>query len=227
MDKCCRRLYSFDARALQGERTMSRYECMVAAVALWGGSLTCSAGAATVEEAMQNVSASLARVPHLSDSDLLSDERGQRYEAAKRFIVEKQCSSGKANPLILTSLPLRLNLRGSLQGSGRVGISAVDVIQGERHVPSGPSFDIPLRVSAVADVPKEYLKEMTAFIETKGLPDEVVNKLRKALPQDYERLAIRIERLMNSFDPEACAKQRRDWLRADRPRYPIFVPPTF
>ena len=192
----------------------SRYALRAIAASLAAVSL--SAMAQNVEETMRRLHASLARVPHISDSDLLSDERSARFTAARRFIQEKQCASGRANPVVLTSVALRMNLYGNVHQDGRVTVAPTSGAQ---------PFELPLRFSTLADFPREYLKDMSALIETKGLPGEVADRLQKDLPQNYETLTARVEKIMNSFDARSCANYTR-WGR-DEARHAIFVPPTF
>lgn len=177
-----------------------------------------SALAQSVEEAMRRMHASLARVPHVSDSDLLSDERSERFAAARRFIHEKQCASGRANPVVLTSVALRMNLYGNVHQDGRVTVAPI--------AGGAQPFELPLRFSTLADFPREYLKDISALIETKGLPDELTSRLRSELPENYAALTARVERIMNTFDLQRCPRYvRRD--SGEGPHHAIFVPPTY
>ena len=81
-----------------------------------------------------------------------------------------------------------------------------------------------MRASPVAQFPNEYLKDMTALVETKGIPAELAQKLRREMAGNYERLSSRVHGLMSHFNPGQCAwpgpYERR---RAET----IFIPPTF
>jgi hypothetical protein len=176
-----------------------------------------SASAQSVEDAMRRMHASLARVPHLSDSDLLAEEGSRRFAAANSFVLAKQCASGRANPVVVSSLALKMNLYGSIREDGRFSISPI--------ASGGHPFEIPLKFTTVADFPKEYLRDMSALIETKGLPEELAERLKRELPQNYEKLSIRVEKLMSGFDPRRCPNYTR-WSLDER-HYAIFVPPTF
>jgi hypothetical protein len=175
-----------------------------------------------LQETVQKLDARLAKIPHLSDSDLLSDERGQRYESTRKFIRDKQCSAGVANPVFLISLPIKLSLKGSFEDGGNVRLSGLSPEEGQGTRTSGPqnSFEIPMRISTLAGFPNEYLKEMSSLLETKGLPGETAQRLRKQIPESYDKLTDRVEQLVNGFDARACPR------RVYRPAT-IFVPPTF
>lgn len=187
-----------------------------------------------LQETVQSINASLASVPHVNESDLLGDESGHRYRVSASFIRDKQCSSGSANPMILVARPVKINLRGSIEESGTIVFS--DVAPAETAGGAKPSqkygFEVPLRVSAVADLPNEYLKEMSALLETKGLPPETAEKLKKDLPETYERLVARVDKLVNDFHPSVCprvvAQRKRERVRSAILALPrSFVPPTF
>ncbi len=199
------------------------------------------AGPATLQEAVQTLDSGLARVPYVSSSDLASEEQGRRYEAAARFVRNKQCSAGTANPLFLTSLPLNLRLTGNLAGDGRIEFSAAKEGTGSstRLAPE-QGVEVLLRASTLADLPNEYLREMSALIEAKGLPDEVVQRLKNEVPGTYQKLTVRINKLVSDFDPNSCgvsaqsktpprqAASRAPAPRPDKPRQErsagIFVP---
>ena len=182
----------------------------------------------TVEEAMHEIHGGLARIRHLNDSDVLSEELGPRYEATRKFIHDRQCSSGTANPLILTSLPMKLHLTAGLDEDGSLKISG---LSGEAARPeksaSGDTFEIPLRISTLSDFPNEYLKERIALLESRSLPGEVAEKLKKEVPETYEKLTNRIEKLVNAFDPTTCAKPAKRKNATAGIGSIIFVPPTF
>lgn len=198
---------------------MWRYHVvMIGALALSGcaNNISRPAVPVTLQEAMQKLNADLAKIPHLNASDLLSDERGQRYEATKKFIHDKQCSVGSANPVLVISLPTMVNLKGSLEPNGSARISG-----------AGDRFEIPLRIAGLVDLPNEYLKDMAALMESKSLPEELAKKLKKELPETYEKLTSRVSNLLNSFDPRSCSRMPRQREFLDRERLILFVPPTF
>jgi hypothetical protein len=202
-------------RHWEGETMAGRYELTTLAASLALTAL--SASAQSVEETMRRMHASLARVPHVSDSDLLSDERSARFAAARRFIHEKQCASGRANPVLLSAVALRMNLYGNVHQDGRVTVAPI--------AGGTQPFELPLRFSTLADFPREYLKDMSALIETRGLPEELTSRLRAELPENYAALTARVEKLMNAFQLQTCSRYvRRD---GEGPYHAIFVPPTY
>ena len=153
----------------------------------------------SLQQAVQNVDSGLVRISYVSSSDLASDEKGQRYQAAVRFVRDKQCSSGTANPLFLTSLPMNVRVTGNLASDGRIEFSTEKAQGG-----SAKGVEVSLRASTLADLPNEYLREMSALLQSKGLPDEVMNRLKKEVPGTYQTLTVRINRLVNEFDPNSC-----------------------
>jgi hypothetical protein len=184
----------------------------------------------TLEQAMQRINAGLGTTPRLSESDLLSDERGHHYQAARNSIRDKQCSSGTANPLLQISLPIKINLKGSVEPNGSVrifGPSNPEADQSARQSSEAATFDIPVRFSTLADLPNEYLKERVALVETKGLPDEVAKKLRKEIPEAYEKLSARVLNLMNTFDPWSCRRPVRARWGSEKDAWIPFIAPTF
>jgi len=42
------------------------------------------------------------------------------------------------------------------------------------------------------------------LLQSKGLPDEVMNRLKKEVPGTYQTLTVRINKLVNEFDPNSC-----------------------
>jgi len=176
----------------------------VAALALAGfGCVSNRSG--TLQDTVRNIDSGLVRIPYVSSSDLASEERGQRYQAATRFVRDKQCSAGTANPLFLTSLPLNVRLSGNLAGDGRIEFSAERAEGPGRSKPaSGQGVEVLLRASTLADLPNEYLREMSALIQSKGLPDEIVQRLKKEVPGTYQMLTARIGKLVSDFDPNTC-----------------------
>ncbi len=201
------------------------------AIALWtcGAVFSSPVPATTIDEAIQRLDTSLTGVQHLTHADLLSEEGGARYSQARRFVHNKQCDSGTANPLVLTSLPIKANLEGTLGDNGNISISGVmlDGVERPMTSSSGRLVEIPLRISTLADLPQEYLREMASLIETKGLPAEVANKLKNEVPQHYARLTTRVQMLMNDFDPRFCPRSVGRGAQTERYRNIIFVPPTF
>jgi len=213
------------------ENIMWRFRVAMIGVLALSGCQNISARPAapmTVEEAIHEINGGLARIPNLNDSDILSDERGPRYEASRKFIHDRQCSSGTANPLLLTSLPMKLHLKGGLDEDGSLKVAGLG---GEVDDPaksgSGETFEIPLRISALSDFPHEYLKERVALLESGSLPGEVAEKLKREVPETYEKLVARIGKLVNAFDPATCPKPARFKKAPVRFGSIIFVPPTF
>jgi len=214
----------------------------VAALALAGFGCVSNrtAGPGTLQEAVQNLDSGLLRVPYVSSSDLASDERGRRYQAATRFVRDKQCSAGTANPLFLTSLPMNVRLTGNLAGDGRIEFSATTVEGTGRSTrpTSEQGVEVLLRASTLADLPNEYLREMSALLQAKGLPDEIMQRLKKEVPGTYQTLTARINKLVSDFDPGTCgavarkptpskpAASRAEAPRPERPRSAagLFVP---
>jgi hypothetical protein len=172
----------------------------VAALALagCGGMSKESSGNDTLQGAVRNVDSGLVRIAYVSSSDLASDDKGQRYQAAVRFVRDKQCSSGTSNPLFLTSLPMNVRLSGNLAADGKVDFSTA------KSEGAGQGVEVLLRASTLADLPNEYLREMSALLQSKGLPDEVMNRLKKEVPGTYQTLTVRINKLVNEFDPKSC-----------------------
>lgn len=173
---------------------------VVAALALagCGGMSKQSGGNDTLQGAVRNIDSGLVRIAYVSSSDLASDDKGQRYQAATRFVREKQCSSGTANPLFLTSLPMNVRLSGNIAADGKVDFSTA------KSEGAGQGVEVLLRASTLADLPNEYLREMSALLQSKGLPDEVMNRLKKEVPGTYQTLTVRINKLVNEFDPKSC-----------------------
>lgn len=133
----------------------------------------------------------LMEVGYLSDADLLSEEWSQQFQAARRFVRLRQCETRAPNPLVYLSPPLGSSAHGAAPGS-----------------------DLPLRVSTVANVPNEYLKDMTSLSEAPGMPPEMAEKLRREIPANYEKLSVRVRLLIGEFDPRGCYRrglQPRRW----------------
>lgn len=190
----------------------------IAALAL-AGCAGRSAGPGTLQETVQNLDSGLLRIPYVSSSDLASEEQGRRYEAAARFVRDKQCSAGTSNPLFLTSLPVNVRLTGNLAGDGRIEFSAERAEGASRSKPSSEQgVEVLLRASTLADLPNEYLREMSALIQAKGLPDEVVQRLKKEVPGTYQKLTVRINKLVSDFDPGTCGRVARQAKPAAPPR---------
>lgn len=174
----------------------------VAALALAGFGCA-STRSTTLQQAVQNVDSGLVRIAYVSSSDLASDDKGQRYLAATRFVRDKQCSSGTANPMFLTSLPMNVRLSGNLAADGRIDFSTA------KSEGAGQGVEVLLRASTLADLPNEYLREMSALLQSKGLPDEVMNRLKKEVPGTYQMLTVRINKLVSEFDPKSCGVSAR------------------
>jgi len=185
-----------------------------------------------LQGAVQSIDASLASVPHVNESDLLGDENSHRYRVSASFIRDKQCSSGFANPMILVARPVKINLRGSIEEGGTIVFSDVapEATAGGAKPGQKYGFEVPLRVSAVADLPNEYLKEMSALLETKGLPEETAEKLKREVPETYQRLAARVDKLVNDFHPSVCPRavvQRKKERVRQAAVLRSLMPPTF
>jgi hypothetical protein len=189
----------------------------------------------TLQDTVRNIDSGLVRIAYVSSSDLASDEKGRRYQAATRFVRDKQCSAGTANPLFLTSLPLNVRLTGNLAADGKIDFSAA------KSEGAGQGVEVLLRASTLADLPNEYLREMSALLQSKGLPDEVMQRLKREVPGTYQTLTARINKLVSDFDPNSCgvsaqptapsriaAAPRAPAPRPERPRQErsagIFVP---
>jgi len=189
-----------------GGNVVWKYLLVTIAALAFAGCAGRPAGPATLQETVRNLDSGLVRIPYVSSSDLASEERGQRYQAATRFVRDKQCSAGTANPLFLTSLPLNVRLSGNLAGDGRIEFSAERAEGAGRSAKpaSGQGVEVLLRASTLADLPNEYLREMSALIQSKGLPDEIVQRLKKEVPGTYQTLTARIGKLVSDFDPGTC-----------------------
>jgi hypothetical protein len=94
---------------------------------------------------------------------------------------------------------MNVRLTGNVGSDGRIEFST-DKAQGG----SGKGVEVSLRASTLADLPNEYLREMSALLQSKGLPDEVMQRLRKEVPGTYQTLTVRINKLVNEFDPKSC-----------------------
>jgi len=107
----------------------------------------CTAAAAaqgvTLEQALEKVRLALASIPYVRHADLIGDESGARYRAARDFIREQQCLARTANPLL--ALPASLGVRGTLVPS--------------QTPPVAETFELPFRIASLADLPNEYLKD--------------------------------------------------------------------
>jgi hypothetical protein len=127
-------------------------------------------------------------VGYLSDADLLSEEWSQQFQAARRLVRLRQCETRAPNPLVYLSPAL---------GAG-----------------AAPGGELPLRVSTVANVPNEYLKDMTLLSEAPGMPAGMAEKLRREIPANYDKLSARVRLLIGEYDPRHCsrrAQQHRRW----------------
>lgn len=127
-------------------------------------------------------------VRYLSDADLLSEEWSQQFQAARQLVRLRQCETRAPNPLVYISPAL---------GGG-----------------AAPGGELPLRVSPVANVPNEYLKDMTALSEAPGMPAGMAEKLRREIPANYDKLSARVRLLIGEYDPRLCARralQHRRW----------------
>jgi hypothetical protein len=163
-------------------------------VVLLGALIACAGCESAYSRKPDTVSAvqgRLSDVSYLSDADLLSEEWSQQFQAARRFVRARQCEARAPNPLIHISPPL---------GSGAKT--------------AAPGNELPLRVSTVANVPNEYLKDMTALAEAPGMPREMAERLRREIPGNYDKLSARVRLLIGEFDPRGCYRQtmhQRRW----------------
>jgi hypothetical protein len=153
---------------------------------------TCAACAGSVYARSPDMASAmpgrLMEVGYLSDADLLSEEWSQQFQAARRFVRLRQCETRAPNPLVYISPPL---------GGGTAAGS-----------------ELPLRVSSVANLPNEYLKEMTSLSDSPGMPPEMAAKLRRDIPANYEKLSARVRVLIGEFDPRSCYRRgllQRRW----------------
>ena len=191
---------------------------------LLSGVLTLQAAcAATPEDAVESLNSGLAKLRPLSEADLLSDEGGARFQATRKFIRERQCAAGTANPLVFVALPSKVNLNASVERSGGIAISGVTSGEPSAQVeaPSKSAFAIPLRVSSLTGFPNEYLKESAALLDTRGLPNDLALRLQSDVAATYDKLNSRIQELVDGYDPRACPGS------SFREAIFIFVPPTF
>ena len=176
----------------------------------WAG--LAGAQSVTLEQAVQRLHATLATIPHLNESDLLSDESGSRYAAARNFVLDRQCASRTANPLLAIAQPTGLSLRGALDSSQPPRVA--------------DSFELPLRVAALSEVPNEYLKDMVALMNARSLPAEVGAKLNKEIPETYKTLVARTSGLINDYDFAKCRPGTRQEVARGRVPF-IFIAPTY
>lgn len=154
------------------------------------GALAVCAGSASARspQSASVMPGRLMEVGYLSDADLLSEEWSQQFQAARRFVRLRQCETRAPNPLVYISPAL---------GGGTPAAS-----------------ELPLRVSTVANVPNEYLKDMTSLRDAPGMPPELAEKLRREIPANYEKLSARVRVLIGEFDPRSCYRrglQPRRW----------------
>lgn len=183
----------------------------LAAAALTVLARPAEAQSVTLEQAVQRLQATLATIPHLNEADFLSEESGPRYVAARNFIVERQCASRTANPLLAIAYPTGLSLRTGQEEGARPGTAG--------------GFELPLRVAVLSDVPNLYLGNMAALVESRGLPAEVSAKLKQEIPEGYKKLVSRTLRMIDEYDLARCDRPRQD-PRRPRPPY-VFIVPTY
>ncbi|MBC8021964.1 MAG: hypothetical protein H7Y14_02520 [Burkholderiales bacterium] len=145
---------------------------------------------ADLGEALRRLDATLAGVRHVSPYDLLGDMRSTRYVSARAVIRGKQCASGTPNPLVVMSRQSRVSVKGRFEPQG------VQI--------TGHTFDIPLYVVPVGDLPAEYLKQVGTLAD--GLSPDEARRLRAQLPGQYDMLESRVSGLIASFDPGACGQ---------------------
>lgn len=191
-----------------------RYRSLTAALILGGGMSAATAQPVFSGPEIQRLAESLPH--HMNISDLVSDERGARYQAMKSFVFDRQCASGSANPALVVLLSAKFDLPASVRQDGGMLISG-----------SAEKINIPMRIMPLAELPNEYLKDIAVLLEAKNLPGELVVKLQSDLPKTYDRLSAAVQRLLNEFDPKNCPSTRKP--REDRyvGTVILFVPPTF
>jgi hypothetical protein len=175
---------------------------LVAAAVQWTVDLA-QAQPVPSEQAVQRLQATLATIPHLNEADFLSEESGPRYAAARNFIVERQCASRSANPLLAVAHPTGVSLRTGQEAG---------------------AFEFPLRVAVLSDVPNLYLGNMSALVESRGLPAEVTAKLKQEIPEAYKKLVSRTLRMIDEYDPARCERPGQIPRRLGPPY--VFVVPT-
>jgi hypothetical protein len=176
----------------------------MAAVMLTVCGRSATAQSTSIAEALQKLNATLATIPYVNESDLMSDESGPRYRAARDFIRERQCHSRTANPLVALAQPATLNLRGSLDPGRTPQIS--------------DSFELPIRVTALTELPMEYLRN------TKLMPNADPVKVTTELRQNYDKLNARVSSLVNSFEISRCPLGGSE--RRSLPYQEFFIVPT-
>lgn len=167
----------------------------------------------SVGDAVRRMQSGLTGTSYLNESDLLSDESNRRFASARRFIEEAQCSARSANPMVLIGSPVDVSLKGSVQQSGAIRFQGTD--------PAG-NFSVPLRAASLSNVPNEYLREMAALTETRGVPPEIAQKLKSEVEANYNKLSARINTLIDRFEPRACGFAPYATRALD-----TFVPPTY
>lgn len=184
----------------------------LAAAVLTAGARSAEAQPVPAEQAVQRLQATLATIPHLNEADLLSEETGPRYGAARSFIRERQCAARSANPLLPVAHPTGTSLRAA-------GDSVAQ--------PSAASgFEFSLRVVALSDVPNLYLGDMSALAEARGLPAELGAKLKQEIPGAYRTLVARTLRMIDEYNPAGCERVPHRDPRGPRPPF-VFVVPTY
>jgi hypothetical protein len=185
----------------------------LAAAGLVAGVHPANAQSVTLEQAVARLHATLASIPHLNESDLLSDEAGTRYAAARQYILDRQCLSRNANPLLAIAVPVNLNLRGTLD-SGTPPVMT-------------NSFELSLRVASLSELPNEYLKGSVGLMNSRSLPEEVNARLKKEIPETRKRLEDRVAILLNGFDARNCPARGSREISRERGLLFIFVAPTY
>ena len=169
---------------------------VAASVMLGAFSAPAAAQSVTLDQALEKMRAALASIPHVSHTDLVSDETGPRYRAARDFIREQQCQARSANPLLALALPASLRLRGTLDSTQTPRVAE--------------TFELPLRLAALADLPNEYSKHAEGSQQ----------------PQNHALLTARVASLMESFELSKCRASGDDRASTPRNRF-IFIAPTF
>lgn len=184
----------------------------LAAAVLTAGACSAEAQSVTLENAVQRLQATLATIPHLNEADLLSEESGPRYGAARSFVRERQCAARSANPLLPVAHPTGTSLRAAGDSVSEPGAAS--------------GFEFSLRVVALSDVPNLYLGNMSALASSPGLPAEVGAQLKQGIGEAYRSLISRISNLISDYDPAKCDGTTPREARARRTPF-LFVVPTY
>jgi hypothetical protein len=140
----------------------------------------------TVEEALAILDARLSSMVHVDPSDLAADPGSAAFRAAYGAVRAKQCSARNPNPLVVVSIPDRVSLHARVE-------------KGELQVPDS-GIDISVRVSSVAGLPAEYLRQTAARAESagRGSPEAVERQPGQNL------LEGRVSWMIATYDAASC-----------------------